>query len=220
MKKQNNFVQFTPNTLHHETHTFGVINGEKFDLKGGGVGHPYEGTLNTELKSTHGRVNFQMFILGHVVIMGYPTFSNYQKGGYDLFKISDGYRYTRVFEFEGGGKMKTDHKIKRYPNKVVGEFEVRESNFNAPKLVAMEPLVETFYPKGPGKIESFMKGRWITEDGGIFSANIKSEYFLNHNLELPFPHFRFVKFVCHHTDEICKQDEILVVLHNPETINI
>lgn len=205
--------------LKHHTHLFGIFNGKKFDFDGGGNGKPYEGRLFSHLNSTMGSVNFQPHLLSPIMIMGYPTFSKYQKGGYDLFKISNGYTYTRSLKFSCGGTMETHHDIKRTDDGLEGEFEVTEANLDSPKIVDIEPTVETFLPAGPGKIKSHFKVRWITEDNDIYSADVDSEYQLNHSLELPFPHFRLVNFETDHTDTRLKQDEILTVINDFDHVN-
>jgi len=198
--------------LGHKTHLFGKINGREFNLQGGGSGKPYDGVLNTTLESTSGKVDFPMHLLDHIAIMGYPTFSQYQKGCYDLFKISDGYKYSRSLKFSCGGYMETRHDIKRTKNELIGEFEVVEAEFSAPDIEDVERLVETFYPAGPGRIESYFKARWVTTEGQIYSADVNSVYELNHDLTLPFPHFRLVNFETNHSDTVLNQDELLIVV--------
>jgi hypothetical protein len=203
-----------PKELAHQTHLFGAINGRKFNLSGSGIGQPHDGRLNTHLISTSGPVHFPMHILSPIAIMGYPTYSNYQKGGYDLFKVSDGYSYSRTLSFDCGGHMETEHNIVRTPEGLCGEFEVVSANLDSPEITDIEPCVETFVPAGPGKIHSFFKVRWLAADGGVYSADVKSEYRLTHKMELPFPHFRLVQFSTNHSDTELRQDETLIVLNN------
>lgn len=205
-----------PKVLAHKTHLFGRINDDAFDLVGGGSGRPYDGTLNTHLTSVIGPVAFPMHILSPIAIMGYPTYSCYQKGASDLFKISNGYTYSRNLEFDCGGRMETKHTIVRTEDGLSGEFEVLQSSFSAPKIVDIEPCVETFIPSGPGRIKSFFTVRWGVEGGGTYSAKVNSEYRLNHSLELPSTHFRFVTFKTDHSATELRQDETLVVLANCE----
>ncbi|WP_299115178.1 hypothetical protein [uncultured Winogradskyella sp.] len=214
------FIPFTPKELNHETKFYGTINGEEFELVGGGIGQPHNGNLNTELRSTKGPVNFQMLAISDGPVMGYPTYSNYQKGGYDLFKISDGYKYTRKWKFSCGGTMESIHHVKRFDDKMTGDFKVLNANFDAPTLAYKETHVETFYPDGPGRVKSYFKSRWVTENGGEYTADVESTYYLNHNLELPYTHFRFIKFTTFHSDEVFRQDEILTVIHDPEALNL
>src|SRR4051812_44263731 len=94
-----------PELLRHETRVHGTINGTPFELLGGGVGQPYEGRLSTRLETSGAPLHFPAALLDIVIVVGYPTYSNYQKGCFDLFKLSDGYEYERNFRFGDGGWM-------------------------------------------------------------------------------------------------------------------
>ena len=161
-----------------------------------------------------------MDILSPIALMGYPSYSSYQKGATDLFKISDGYSYTRHFEFDNGGFMDSEHRIKRINNELIGEFEVLNAQINLPNSANLEPnCIETFYPAGKGRIKSFFKMRWQKEDGNYLTADVNSEYVLNHEYELPFVHFRMIKFMTEHKQDNLKQAEILSVFYDIEKIN-
>lgn len=54
---------------------------------GGGVGKPFDGVVRTELRSELGPLPFPVGLLSPVLIMGYPTYSTYHIGAFDLFKI-------------------------------------------------------------------------------------------------------------------------------------
>lgn len=58
---------------------------------------------------------------------------------------------------------------------------------------AVQDLVETFIPSGPGLIKSIMAVEWKGSTTNL-SAVIESEYYLNHNLQLPDLHWRHVTF--------------------------
>jgi len=60
--------------------------------------------------------------------------------------------------------------------------------------MAVQDLVETFIPSGPGVIKSVMAVEWKGEVRNL-SAIVESEYYLNHNLVLPGLHWRHVTFV-------------------------
>jgi len=221
-----NIIGILPNHLPHETHLFGLINGGRFDLKGGGTGNPHTGLLKTSLDSVRGPVHFPMTILSPIALMGYPTYSNYQQGGTDLFKISDGYSYERNFKFDNGGFMHSHHDIKRSNGKLVGEFEVLNASLELPEAMVLDPTcIETFYPAGVGKIESFFKMRWLEpskfneEVNVILTADVWSTYTLKHTLRLPKNHFRMIKFDTEHTQSRLRQDEILSVFYDIEQLN-
>ncbi len=197
--------------LDQETHCHGTVNGQDFDLTGGGTGRPFEGHVDTSLNSTKGPMPFPPPLISPVLIMGYPTFSNYLRGCFDLFKISNGYEYERHFKFENGGTMDTVHKITYHGTKLTGDFKVTQAKVQLPKLATIEPTVETFMPAGPGKIRSKMLLAWRLEDGSLFSADIESEYRLTHTAELPWIQFRHIEFSAAYTPTTVKQSERLTV---------
>jgi hypothetical protein len=126
--------------------------------------------------------------------MGYPTFSAYQPGAFDLFKVSDGYSYTRRFDFDNHGRMETRHEVIYHGDHLSGDFEVEYADVDLPDLLSCDPTIETFVPAGPGLIRSQFLMCWHTEGGGIFSANVQSEYRLTHNVGLPYMQFRYITF--------------------------
>ena len=197
--------------LDQETICHGNFNKDKFELKGGGAGEPYEGRVSTFLESTGGPLTFPTALLSPILIMGYPTFSHYHLGCHDLFKISNGYEYERHFKLENGGKINTLHKIKYDGTKLNGDFHVLEADCKVPNLVGIEPAIETFIPAGPGKIRSKVLIAWRQENGELFTADVESEYRLTHTAELPFIQFRHIDFDVMYTPTSIKQSESLQV---------
>lgn len=82
--------------LPQQTYCHGTINNKKFELSGGGMGKPFDGVVRTELKSQLGKIHFPVALLSPVLIMGYPTYSTYHIGAFDLFKLSNGYTYPEI----------------------------------------------------------------------------------------------------------------------------
>ncbi len=204
-----------PEQLSHQTTISGKFNGKSFELKGSGQGHPYEGKLQSRLESTKGPLHFPMHVLDIVAIFGYPTYSCYREGTTELFKISDGYEYERHIKFENGGYMDTLHKITRSDAGLSGDFRVLKGECqNMPELEAIEPIVETFIPAGPGKIKSKCVLAWRKVGGGYFMADCESEYRLKHSKELPALQFRSVSFQTSHTQEVLDQRENLDVFRS------
>ena len=207
-----------PDMLEQKTHLHGTVNGENFKMRGGGMGAPHEGTVATDLVTNPGPVGFKMGLMAPCIIMGFPTFSKYPPGTHDLFKISDGYEYERHLRFENGGKLDTVSKVTYHGSKgeefrvqhVEGDFKV-EGNVEAPELVSVEPLVETFEPAGPGRIKSTFRIVWRTTDGGEFAADADNEYRLKHKQELPFRHQRRIEFDAQFSPDRIRQSERLTM---------
>lgn len=202
-------------SLKQETCCHGTLNGHAFKLVGGGNGKPFDGMVHTSLKSTNGPLPFPVVLLSPVLIMGYPTFSNYHRGAFDLFKLSNGYNYERHFQFENGGHMDTVHKIAYQSNKLVGDFHVVSADVKFTDLLDdVEPAVETFIPAGPGEIESSFVIAWRLREGGFFRAYVQSEYHLTHNAQLPYPQFRHITFDTKCTADGIEQTESLNVFRD------
>lgn len=205
-----------PEKLRHKTIITGTANGKQFRLEGEGEGRPYEGELCALLKTTSGPLHISMHLLDVVSMFGYPTYSRYHEQTKELFKISDGYEYERDIKFENGGYMKTLHKVTRQPDCLQGDFKVLECSVEAPDLEAIEPIVETFIPAGPGKINSQAVFAWRKKGGGYFTARCESQYRLNHKESLPHLQFRVVHFDTNHSQDTLDQKESLhVIRHLP-----
>jgi hypothetical protein len=195
-----------PTVLAIETRVHGRFNGRPFDLRGGGEGRPYDGTITVELTSELGPVPFPMHLMDIPTLLGYPTFSRHQQGCFDLFKVSNGYEYQRHISYSGGGRSDSEHTVSYLGDTIVGDFHV-EVEADVPDLTGSEPLVETMYPAGPGKIRSAFLAAWRTRDGSYFTGSVESEYRLTHNATLPWTQFRQVMFSSDHTQEQFRQSE-------------
>lgn len=203
-----------PEQLEHRTTLYGTINGEKFKLVGGGTGRPYDGVIESSLRTNPGPVGFPIGLVSMHMVTGFPTFSKYEKDTHDLFKKSDGYEYDRVLRFENGGKLEGVHKVSYAKDgALVGDFHV-EGEVDAPALGQIEPVVEHFEPAGNGVVRSHHKVVWRTADGGRFAAEGESEYRLNHDEPLPFKQYRHIVFETTHTPESITQKERLTVVRN------
>jgi hypothetical protein len=201
-------------TLRQETKCYGRINGTEFSLSGGGCGRPFDGYVHTSLKSAAGPLHFPCPLLSPVLIMGYPTFSTYHQGAFDLFKLSDGYEYTRRFSFHDGGHMNTVHKVKYHGDHLAGDFRVVDATVSVPDIVAGEPTIETFLPSGPGLIRSSFLMAWRIRGGGFFFADVASEYRLTHNAGLPYLQFRYITFESSYDVDGIEQTECLNVFRD------
>lgn len=207
-----------PDQLEQKTLLHGTVNGESFKMRGGGMGAPHEGTVATDLVTNPGPVGFKMGLMAPCIIMGFPTFSKYPPGTHDLFKISDGYEYERHLRFENGGKLDTISKVTYHGSRggefrvdhVEGDFEVN-GKVDAPELVSVDPLVETFEPAGEGQIKSTFKIVWRTSDGGTFTADADNVYRLKHKQKLPFKHKRRIEFDAQFSPDRIRQSERLTM---------
>lgn len=207
-------------SLRQRTKCYGRLNGKIFSMSGGGVGRPFDGYVHTILKSEKEALHFPCPLLSPVLIMGYPTFSTYHQGAFDLFKVSNGYEYTRRFRFHNGGHMETIHKVAYHGDWLEGDFQIQDGQVEIPDIVAGEPTVETFIPAGPGLIRSSFIMAWRIKGGGFFTANVDSEYKLTHNVSLPYLQFRYITFESNYSDASIEQTECLNVFRDISRIRM
>ena len=200
--------------LRQETKCYGEINGKHFNLIGGGSGRPFDGVVHTELKSTTGPLHFPTCLLSPVLIMGYPSFSTYHHGAFDLFKLSNGYEYERHFIFDNGGTMDTLHRVQYHGDYLSGDFQVLDASVDIPDIISCDPTIETFIPSVPGVIKSQFVMAWHRKDGGIFTATTRNEYRLTHSLSIPYMQFRYITFDSNYGNEYINQTEKLNVFRD------
>ncbi|KAH0553133.1 hypothetical protein GP486_006679 [Trichoglossum hirsutum] len=79
----------------------------------------------------------------------------------------------------------------------------------------IQDLVETFIPHGPGIIKSVMGVEWKNDAGSGLQAVIESQYYFNHNEQLPGLHWRHVTFETEHQSEsVYIQSEKITVINS------
>ncbi len=199
---------------HLENTTTLIVNSHRLEIPG--VGNANEGRLTS--KVTHD-FPFAIEILAPMMIVGYPTYSEYKESARDLFKpstLQGGYKYQREYRFSNGARFTSFHNIQfdSGRNHLTGMFAT--TNFPEGHFVGnwrIQDLLETFIPHTPGMIKSIMAAEWHDADRRL-QAIIESEYYFNHNETLPGLHLRHVKFANEHRGkEYIQSEKITVVSH-------
>jgi hypothetical protein len=189
-----------------------IVNRHRLEMVG--IGNANEGRLTS--KVAH-RFTFPIEILAPMMIVGYPTYSEYRDSATDLFKpstLQGGYKYQRDYRFSNGERFTSFHNI-RYDsteNHLFGVFQTGdfpEEGFGGDWRV--RDLLETFIPHGPGIIRSVMAVEWLNGDAQLHAV-IESEYYFNHDEVLPGLHWRHVTFATHHDGDEYRQSEKITVV--------
>jgi len=191
-----------------------TLNVNQHSVEFEGVGNANEGRLTTAL--THD-FEFDVEILATMMMVGYPTYSEYKGSAHDLFKpstLNGGYTYRRSYVYSNGARFTSVHSI-LYDEKInhlSGVFSTK--NFPEEKFRSnwrIHDLVETFIPHAPGSIKSLMAVEW-SNGSELLHAKIESEYYFNHHETLPGLHWRHVKFATQHNGRRYVQSEKLTVV--------
>lgn len=197
-----------------ENTTILIVNAHRLEIPG--AGNANEGRLTS--KVTHG-LTFPIEILAPMMIVGYPTYSEYKESAQDLFKpstIEGGYKYQRKYRFSNSAWFTSFHNIHYDATKhhLHGTFVT--SNFPEDSFAGewrIQDLLETFIPHAPGMIKSIMAAEWRDEERRLH-AIIESEYYFNHNEALQGLHWRHVKFATRHKGREYVQSEKITVVNS------
>lgn len=195
-----------------ENTTTVIVNDRQVEFSG--VGNANEGRLTAKIEHSF---PFAVELLAPMLIVGYPTYSEYRGTAEDLFKpstLEGGYKYQRSYRFSNGQEFTSFHNIDYDldDNHLRGMFATRDFPEDAfPGEWRIQDLVETFIPHAPGMMKSVMATGWRDGDQTLY-AQIESEYYLNHNRMLPRLHWRHVKFQTEHRDSLYFQTEKITVL--------
>jgi Green fluorescent protein len=189
-----------------------IVNSHRVEIPG--VGNANEGRLTSRFKHNF---KFPIEILAPMMIVGYPTYSEYKGSARDLFKpstLQGGYKYQRAYRFSNGARFTSFHNIlfDAAKHRLNGTFST--INFPEDRFVGdwrIRDLLETFIPHAPGVIKSVMAVEWH-DASELLHAIIESEYYFNHNETLPGLHWRHVKFATNHKGAEYTQSEKITVI--------
>ncbi|KAI9837877.1 MAG: hypothetical protein M1837_002697 [Sclerophora amabilis] len=208
-------MAFDKSTFDKVDHNTTVIIND-VEYHGFGTGNANRGLLSSQLDHN---LPFDPEILAVHLIVGYPSYSEYKDGATDLFKpstVGGGYKYQRKYRFSNGAHFTSFHNITfDKATGLRGHFTTRDFPTDAfPGRWRIQDLVETFIPSGPGLVKSVMAANWKGDSKDV-QAVIESEYYLNHNEQLPGLHWRHVTFETEHPSEnVYCQSEKITVLKN------
>lgn len=191
-----------------------IINNNK--IKSRGTGNANKGILTSIIEYNF---KFSPELLAPVLVVGYPTYSEYKNGATDLFKkstLAGGYKYQRSYNFSNGSKFTSFHNIIYDKHVLEGTFTTcnfPEDSFKGDWKI--NDIIETFIPHGPGIIKSIMACEWFNKDNNEkLHAKIESEYYFNHNEELPNLHWRHIKFSNNYDNNKYTQNEKITVFNS------
>lgn len=179
-----------------------------------GIGNANQGRLTSQVQHDF---PFGVEILAPMMIVGYPTYSEYRDGAQDLFKPSTlrgGYKYQRTYRFSNGASFNSFHNIhfdaeRHHLHGMFSTANFPESSFSGNWRI--QDLLETFIPHTPGMIRSIMAAEWHDGERRLHAV-IESEYYFNHNETLPGLHLRHVRFANEHRGREYVQSEKITVV--------
>jgi hypothetical protein len=152
----------------------GRINGQAIQLSGSGKIVHENGVVHGTYILRKIPVPFDPAILSACLLTGYPNICATRNGVRNPFG-NHPYEYTRQLSFRSGGELMLKTSCKHRGNMLISRFEL-EGHLDTPKLVAVEPITETWEANGRGAICGAFVVAWRTESGALFVADARSEY--------------------------------------------
>jgi len=190
----------------------GRINGQELEATGFSYGVPGSGTARADIDMlTAVPAGFQIPALAYILLTGTPLMSLAAHGAVNPFRESRGiYDAVRTLEIDTENHFSTSYSLREVGGELESLFTITGSA-NLPPLVAIKPTVETWTPKGQGKIAGSFVMSWLTEKGNLVTGFAKTNYSFSDKLGLPDVQFRAITIEFQSDGKRLQQSEKIVI---------
>ena len=159
----------------------GRINGVKFSLKGEGFHGNGFSRGSYECRQVPPKMD--LLLLNAFLMLGYPSVHRPMDGAINPF-MGLSYHYRRTLTLEDGSQLVVTTRHDKKAAKTTSKFTI-EGNVDIPALDSVSSVVETWAPKGAGKLSGEFPMQWLTKDGKKLNGVIATEYELPAKAALP-----------------------------------
>lgn len=151
------------------------VNDCEFIVRGNGTSSEETGVLRGKYKVGKLPRGMDPLILTAFLVTGYPGSSRSLSGTSNVFK-GVSFKALRTLDFEDGKELVLSTACRRLGTRMMTEFRLTGS-VSVPKLVSVEPVVETWIPNGgPGKVYGHFSIAWRTTRGKRIRAEATTRY--------------------------------------------
>lgn len=157
-----------------------------------------DGSIDHEIGRTIGTYQleefpdgFSPYLLGPMMITGYPNASHSVDGAINIFK-GRSYRYNRHVEFRSGEQFDLSVECGLQGGRMASAFDI-VGEVPLEEASPLEPLVEMWEPDGPGRIHGFFRALWKCGNAGFIAANVDTHYEIDTSAQQPEILHRFVR---------------------------
>jgi hypothetical protein len=204
--------------LQVELFVSGNVNGSSFEVHGFSHGVPGSGNIRADVdlggSLPHG---FQLPILSYVLLTGQPSMSFVTRGASNPFVSTAGvYKAVRTLQIDDETSFTTSYDVTKKGNQLEAHFSITGIS-KLPALKSIKPTIETWTPKGPGRIDGNFVMSWESEDGSVVTGTTKTRYQLPTEEVLPGVHFREILIDIDPREKGLAQHE-RIVLFTPERL--
>jgi hypothetical protein len=140
-----------------------------------------QGTIDHDVGRTEGAYvlteappDFSPYLLGPMLITGYPNASRSAVGVENIFK-GRSYRYTRQIAFRTGERIQLAAECDLSDGTLRSRFTV-SGDLPHESPAPLEPLIESWIPAGEGRIRGTFTAAWKRLDGQYLVADVTTDY--------------------------------------------
>ncbi len=187
------------------------INGTEFNCAGTAFGAPGLGNLVATVVSDRDLPRgFDMSLLTYVCLTGDPPMGRVLGAVSNPFAEKRVFRACRTLDLGTHGSLTTTWEATEPTTGRREDFSI-SGTVNVPKLVSLEPTVETWTPVGPGRFDGRFELAWRDADGNVIRGTAISEYYLPDGYELPQQMYRDIRFAIRSDGRRLWQTEHIVI---------
>jgi Green fluorescent protein len=195
----------------------GDINSSTLDLGGHGIIDHQAGQTTGVYLIWKSPVEFSPYLLGPMLITGYPNASQSIDGAQNIFK-GRSYGYRRQIKFNSGHRLYLRAECDLCNRVLKSRFSITGA---VPRVAIspLEPLVESWRPAGPGRIRGEFGAAWRKVDGDYLTADVLTDYEVDTNEQQENVLHRFVRMrTTVNGNEVRKSQKVMLFRELPPSV--
>lgn len=171
------------------------VNGATFGCSGRAVGATGLGTLSASIEADRDVPDgFDISLLAYVIVTGLPAMGLTVGSARNPFAGRMDFRAERVLDLgERGSLTTTWEAVQSDDGNWREQFQV-SGQVDSPKLVSLEPTIETWTPERAGQFSGHFAMVWRSAEGEVITGRTSSRYYLAAEYELPHQMYRDIRF--------------------------
>ena len=190
----------------------GRVNGSPIALDGVASGRFGSGTPRAVVNAREPLpAGFHISLLSYVVLTGQPSMSKVMPGAVNPFLVTGGaYEATRTLDLGEHGHLSTDYRVESVGEGLAATFDIT-GDVDVPALTSIAPTIETWVPRGLGRVSGHFTMVWTGADGTQVKGEAATDYRLALDDTIPDVQFREIRIDLSCTETHLDQNEQIVI---------
>lgn len=190
----------------------GRVNGSPISLDGVASGRFGSGTPRAVVNAREPLpAGFHISMLSYVVLTGQPSMSKVMPGAVNPFLITGGvYEATRTLDLGDHGYLSTEYRVESVDEGLAATFDIT-GDVHVPALTSIAPTIETWVPRGPGRVSGHFTMVWTGADDTQVKGEAATDYRLPLDDTIPQVQFREIRIGLSCSETHLEQNEQIVI---------